>query len=254
MSPSVAVVMPVRNGMPFLPEAIASVRIQHYSPLELIIVDDESTDGSKEFARQDHGIPARLLECDSVGPAAARNAGIAASNSDMVAFLDADDLWVASGLSRLVHALAAQPDAGIAQGLIRNFSESLPGNRQFVTASYRFLNLGATVWRRQVLQQIGPLDESLRLCEDMDLLMRCWEKDIRKADVNSITLHYRRHPGGITHGLSGAGFGTIQAYKKRMDRIRCGELNPELPRHMPLTQYLGSPPAHQDGSLRANAQ
>jgi len=251
MNPSIAVVMPVRDGMPFLPEAIASIQIQNYAPLELIVVDDGSTDGSKDFVSRFQGFPIRLIELKGVGPAAARNAGIRASNSDLVAFLDADDLWLHGALPRLVQGLAEHPEAGFAQGLIRNFSESKQGAWQYVTAPYRFLNLGANLWRRRIFDTVGVLDQTLTLCEDLDFLMRCWEHDIQKAEIDSIVLHYRRHPAGMTHGLSGAGFGTIQAYKKRIERIRCGQLNPDLTRHMGLNRYLGTPPAHQDGKLHA---
>jgi hypothetical protein len=120
-----------------------------------------------------------------------------------------------------------------------------------VTGPYRFFNLGASLWRRRIFETVGLLDEELRLCEDLDITLRCWEQDIRKADVDSVVLHYRRHPGGMTHGLSGAGFGSVKAYKKRIDRIRRGEINPEAPRHIELYRYLGNGPLHQDGSFRA---
>ena len=251
MNPSIAVVMPVLNGMPFLTEALASICAQKYTPLEVIVVDDGSTDGTQDCVRGFQGIPVRLIECNGLGPAAARNAGYRASSSELVAFLDADDLWPSGALQLLVRALEEQPEAGFAQGLIRNFREPRPGNRQFVTPPYRFLNLGANLWRRQVFETVGFLDEELRLAEDLDILLRCWEHDIRKAEVLSLVLYYRRHPGGMTHGLSGAGFGSLKAYKKHIDRIRSGKLNPDLPRHMGLNRYLGTGPLNQDGNLNA---
>jgi glycosyltransferase involved in cell wall biosynthesis len=253
MNASIAVVIPVRNGAAFLDETFRSIWAQNYTPLEVIVVDDGSTDGTPEKVRGSQGMPIRLLEVGGVGPAAARNAGIHASESELVAFLDADDLWVNGALHRLAKTLAERPEAGIAQGLIRNFSETLPGNRRFVTGPYRFFNLGASLWRRSIFETVGLLDEELRLCEDLDLMLRCWEQDVRKAEVESVVLHYRRHPGGMTHGLSGAGFGSVKAYKKRIDRIRRGEINPEVPRHIDLHRYLGTAPANQDGSFHAPA-
>lgn len=250
--------MPVRNGMPFLSEAIASIQSQNYAPLELLIVDDGSTDGSREFVRGVFlrgGLPIQLLDvAPGSGPAAARNAGIRAGSSDLVAFLDSDDQWPADTLHALVKALADRPDAGFAQGMIRNFHAPESGVKRFITAPYRFVNLGANLWRRDVFETVGLLDEDLRLCEDLDFLMRCWEKDLRKAELDRVTLYYRRHSGSMTHGLSGAGFGMVKAYKKKMDRIRRREHDPSLPRHIGMGAYLGSGPAHQDGSLHEFAR
>jgi glycosyltransferase involved in cell wall biosynthesis len=225
----------------------------------LLIVDDGSTDDSREFVRRllpgAKGLPIELLDVDAgSGPAAARNAGIRARNSDLVAFLDADDLWPAGTLPALVEMLAAQPESAFAQGLIRNFCAPTSNGKQagvkrFITPPYRFLNLGANLWRREVFETVGLLDEDLRLCEDLDFLMRCWEKDLRKAELDRVTLYYRRHSGSMTHGLSGAGFGMIKAYKKKMERIRRGEHDPSLARHIGMGAYLGSGPAHQDGGL-----
>jgi glycosyltransferase involved in cell wall biosynthesis len=251
MNPSIAVIIPVRNGAAFIEETLASIWAQIYTPLEVVVVDDGSTDGTQAKVRAIRAKPIRLLELGGVGPAAARNAGIRASNSDLLAFLDSDDLWVSGALHRLAKALAERPDAGLAQGMIRNFSELLPGNRRFVTGPYRFFNLGASLWRRGIFETVGLLDEDLRLCEDLDLTLRCWEHDIRKAEVDSVVLHYRRHPASMTHGLSGAGFGSVKAYKKRIDRIRAGKVNPDAPRHIDLHRYLGTAPPNQDGSFHA---
>ena len=251
MNPSISVVMPVHNGEAFLDETFASIRAQNYTPLEVIVVDDGSTDNTRDRVRSMQRISIRLLESDGAGPAAARNAGIRASDSELIAFLDCDDLWVNGALHRLAKALAERPEAGIAQGMIRNFSELRPGNRRFVTGPYRFFNLGASLWRRNVFEKVGLLDEELRLCEDLDMTLRCWEQDIRKAEVESVVLHYRRHPDSMTHGLYGAGFGSVKAYKKRIDRIRRGDVNPDAPRHVDLHRYLGTAPPNQDGSFHA---
>jgi glycosyltransferase involved in cell wall biosynthesis len=251
MNASIAVVIPVRNGEAFLDETFASIWAQNYTPLEVVVVDDGSTDRTRTKIRSMQGMPVRLLEAGGVGPAAARNQGIRASESELVAFLDCDDLWVNGALHRLAKALAEHPEAGIAQGMIRNFSEPRPGNRMFVTPPYRFFNLGASLWRRSIFETVGLLDEDLRLCEDLDITMRCWEQDVRKVEVESVVLHYRRHPGGMTHGLSGAGFGSVKAYKKRIDRIRSGLFKPNSPRHIDLHRYLGATPGHQDGSFHA---
>jgi glycosyltransferase involved in cell wall biosynthesis len=244
--PSIAVIMPVRNGLPFLSGAIQCVERQSYSPLELVIVDDGSSDGSLEAARK---AGARILQTRGVGPAAARNAGIRQTVSDTIAFLDVDDLWPPRTLRRLAAELAANPQAGFAQGLIQNFRVLEDGSNRFFTAPYRFVNLGASLYRRSLFDTVGLLDETLQLCEDLDFLMRCWEKDISRALVNEVTLHYRRHPRNMTAGLDGAGFGTVQAIKRRIDRIRGGLYDPKQPRRVPAIDYIGVGPENQDGEV-----
>ena len=238
--------MPVWNGLRFLPGAIECVKSQSYERLELLIVDDGSTDGSLQHAR-DAGV--RTIQTARAGPAAARNAGIRATVSDLVAFLDVDDLWPEGTLHLLSKALAANPDAGFAQGLIQNFRVLEDGAKRFFTRPYRFLNLGAALYRRSIFHSVGLLDETMRLCEDLDFLMRCWEKDIRRVALNDVTLFYRRHPGNMTAGLEGAGLGTVQAFKRRIDRIRQGQYDPGQPRHVPAHEYMGAGPGNQDEEM-----
>ena len=245
-APSIAVVIPVRNGMPWLAEALASVRAQNRA-VEVAVIDDGSTDRTVEYVTGLDGFCSHFSQLGGRGPSAARNAGIRATGSELVAFLDADDVWPAGALDALAEALAASPECGFAQGLIQNFRTGPSGVKEFFTAPYRFLNLGACLWRRSLFQTVGVFAEELSLSEDLDMMMRCWEKDVRKAEVNAVTLFYRRHPGNMTRGLSGAGFGTVKAYKRRIDRIRSGDYNPSAPRHCAHDTYLGTGPLNQDG-------
>jgi glycosyltransferase involved in cell wall biosynthesis len=245
-APSVAVVIPVRNGMPWIVEALASVRAQDCD-LEIAIIDDGSTDGTVEFLKSLNGWCSHFCELAGLGPSAARNAGIRATRSEFLAFLDADDLWCEGALAGLLEALSGNPECGFAQGMVQNFRCGPDGVKEFLTAPYRYLNLGACLWRRGLFETVGLLDEELSLCEDLDLLMRCWEKDVRKVEVNAVTLFYRRHAGNMTRGLSGAGFGTVKAYKRRIERIRNGRYDPSIPRHCASDTYLGRSPRNQDG-------
>jgi len=240
---SITVIMPVRNGLAFFAGAMECVQSQAYSPLQLVIVDDGSSDGSFEYAQR---TGARVLQTQGAGPAAARNAAIRATTSDCVALLDVDDLWPLGTLHLLAAALESEAEAGFAQGLIQNFRVLDDGSKRFFTRPYRFLNLGACLYRRSLFEQVGLLDESLRTAEDLDFLMRCWEQDIRKAEVDAVTLYYRRHPNNMTAGLQGTDLGTVQAFKRRIDRIRAGQYDPNVPRRVPSYEYLGTAPASQD--------
>jgi glycosyltransferase involved in cell wall biosynthesis len=241
--PSIAVITPVRNGMPFLREAIEAVRAQHYAELEIMVIDDGSTDDSATLAQE---MGCRVLPATGIGPAAARNAGIRATQSDLLLFLDADDLPGDNALQTLVEALLHTPDAGFAQGYIQNFTAGMDGTMHLLSKPYRFINLGCALWRRSVFETAGLFDESLRLGEDQDLFMRCWERDIPKALVDCVSLYYRRHAGNMTHGLKGAEFGLMGVYRKRIERIRRGDYDPTLPRRVSWADYLGKSPAAEE--------
>ena len=243
--PSIAVIMPVRNGGSYLAEAIQSVLTQEYPEIELMVVDDGSTDGSGDVARA-LGC-SRVLETPGIGPAGARNAGIQASQSELLLLLDADDLAGPYTLQTMVDALLRTPDAGFVQGFIQNFTAKPDGTRDIFTRPYRFINLGSCLWRRSVFETVGRFDESLRLGEDHDLFMRCWERDIPRVLVDSVTLYYRRHAGNMTRGVDkSTGFGLIPVYRKRIECIRRGEYDASVPRRTSWPEYLGESPGLTD--------
>ncbi|MCA9056709.1 MAG: glycosyltransferase family 2 protein, partial [Planctomycetaceae bacterium] len=108
-SPSVDVVIPVFNGERFLEQAIASVLDQSLVPAKVLVVDDGSTDSSREIAMR-FGNPVSCLAQANQGPSAARNRGIAAASSEWVAFLDADDYWMPGRLERMLDVVERNPD------------------------------------------------------------------------------------------------------------------------------------------------
>jgi glycosyltransferase involved in cell wall biosynthesis len=105
-SPSVSVVIPCYNGARFLREALDSVRAQTHPPLEILVIDDGSTDDSAMIA-ESSGPPVRVIRQANQGESVARNRGIDEAQGEWIAFLDADDLWTTSRLSRVL--AAAEP-------------------------------------------------------------------------------------------------------------------------------------------------
>src|SRR5439155_1099123 len=118
VTPSVSVVMPFRDALPFFAEAIESVLAQTYPALELVLVDDASSDGSSDVAERyvasSTAAVSLLRHPGGVwrGMSASRNLGISASHGDLIAFLDADDVWMPDHLELDVALLTAHPDAG----------------------------------------------------------------------------------------------------------------------------------------------
>ena len=107
--PSVSVVIPCYNAAAFLPETLASVRRQSRPPLEVIVVDDGSTDTSAEIAAA-FGPPVRVIRQENQGESVARNRGIEQARGDWIAFLDADDVWTPDRLARHAAVIADLPE------------------------------------------------------------------------------------------------------------------------------------------------
>src|SRR5436305_1935247 len=107
--PLVSVVMPAFNAEAFVAEGIESVLAQDYECVEVIVVDDGSTDNTSAVASR---YPVKCIAQKNSGIAAARNAGVAVSRGSLVAFLDADDIWLPGKLSTQVAYLLKHPEVG----------------------------------------------------------------------------------------------------------------------------------------------
>ncbi len=115
MRPICSIVMPTRNCLAYLPKAFASIRLQQVEGLEILVVDDGSTDGTDAFLAQEVGRwpVLRVLSTDGIGPARARNYAIERAEGELVAFLDADDVWLEHKLARQLAYHAANPEVAL---------------------------------------------------------------------------------------------------------------------------------------------
>jgi glycosyltransferase involved in cell wall biosynthesis len=239
--PSISVIAPAWNATSFYDAWLGSIQAQNYPNLEVILVDDGSTDDL--CARARNGPPyLRCLSQNNRGPAAARNKGIAASTGDFVAFLDLDDLWTPGHLQRMAAALAEHPDHGIAQGLIRNFCYGEDGRAYYCSRAYRFINLGSAVFRRSVFEECGVFAENMRFAEDFDFLIRCWEQGVRKLELARLSLSYHRHPGNMTHGKTVVEMGGVAIYKRHLERLRAGKVKADMRERCAVgyPEYIGN--------------
>lgn len=199
-----SVIVPVYNGKAFLADAIASVRRQGYSPLEIIVVDDGSTDGTPELAAN-LGDAITFVTQSNNGPASARNRAIELAAGDLIAFLDADDLWPPDKLNVQLPVLRNNEQVQIVLGKTQRFwstDELLPSSgAEPRTPSWDELLLGCMLCRRDVFAQIGGFDERLRIGEDTDWFLRARSAGIPTTNVDAVTLYYRRHAASLTAGV-----------------------------------------------------
>jgi glycosyltransferase involved in cell wall biosynthesis len=119
-TPLVSCIVPVFNGERYLAEALDSVLGQTYRALEVIVVDDGSTDGTPAVVRT-FGARVRCVTQPNAGLAAARNRGLAAATAELVAFLDADDLWLPEKIACQMERFRARPELEVSLTHIQNF-------------------------------------------------------------------------------------------------------------------------------------
>ena len=148
--PLVSVIIPVRDGASFLPEAIANIHAQNYPALDIIVVDDGSTDDI-ESVLGGLAMPIRYVRQGPSGPAAARNRGIREARGELIAFLDVDDLWPLDNLNIMVDALCGTAKLDVVQGypqIMRQMPDS--GDYEFIGCPLEvFLDyLGGALYQR----------------------------------------------------------------------------------------------------------
>jgi glycosyltransferase involved in cell wall biosynthesis len=223
----ISIIIPAYNGTEYLDSALESVAAQQFAEQEVLLIDD----GSPAELRPP--VYVRYFRQAHQGAAAAYNRGIRESRGEILAFLDIDDMWAPGHLSRLHGALLRQPEAGIAQGRM----QQLCGDQ--ISGPYRMPYIQSCLFRREVLERCGGLDETMPLGEDYDLMYRCWEKDIPKINIDEVSLIYRRHGGNTSNGQNLRSH--LMVMKARVDRIRSGVIDPNEKRHFPFRDYMGDP-------------
>lgn len=242
-SPRVSVVIPAYNAERYLHECLASVLAQAGDfELEVWVVDDGSKDGTAGVAQSHAGV--RCLSQPNRGPSAARNAGIAASSGELVAFLDADDLWPAGKLAAQVGVLQRHPRLALVFGDCRQFDDSgLRARTEFEAGGHghaawgedpalpqayaqllrdNVITTGSVVVRRSALEAVGGFAEDLRLVEDLDL----WLRIARSHPIgwcNEVCLLRRRHDSNISGNQEAIGLAFLEVLARHERSWRPGE-------------------------------
>jgi len=202
MPPLVSVIIPVHNCERYLGEAIDSILAQTYRPLEVIVVDDGSTDATAQVA-QAFGPPVRLMQQSRQGTAAARNHGVAAARGELVAFLDADDVWTVDKLTLQMEALEAHPELEAVFGLVENFTSpdlDEEARQRLVVPPDLMAGLaaGAMLIRRTAFEHVGDFDSQWQVVEFVDWCARAMEKGIRYEVLPELVMRRRLHADNKT--------------------------------------------------------
>ena len=230
--PTISVIIPVFNGERFLAEAIDSVLAQTLPPNEINVVDDGSTDGTGDVVAALAVIASvriHTISQENQGPAAARNRGADSASGDLIAFLDADDLWLPDKTAHQVATLAAYPEAGAAWGDAYEFAgDSLAAalaTGKHSVPSPQFL-LQSMLFRRATLDVVGPFNPDLRIGEDVDWLLRAMEQGVRFVLHRHPVVYYRRHGANLTSDRDAAHRQFYALIKRSLDRRRAAGMKP----------------------------
>lgn len=214
-----SVIMPVYNGAEFLTEAVASIAAQAYQPLEIIVVDDGSTDETAAVAQRLGG-EIRYLYQPNQGPAAARNAGLAVAQGELIAFLDVDDLWPADKLVQQMACLHANAETQVVWGqtLLRPYGGDAP---EFPPIPPNWMPmLGSLLCRKAVFERVGGFDPTMRFGEDMDWFIRLREQQIVIEKSSALGLLYRVRPGSMTYNKTLPEIGMFDIVRRVQQRRR----------------------------------
>jgi glycosyltransferase involved in cell wall biosynthesis len=221
MTTLISVVVPVYNGEKYITEAIDSIIHQEYYPLEIIVVDDGSTDGTPELIyRYDDLV--RYFYQENQGPSVARNRGITESKGQFLAFLDSDDLWPSGKLETQASSLLKESDLDVVTGYTSVFQskDEISKDPEILKDGILSVQLGSALFRKSVFDKVGLFDEELRYSEDQDWFLRACEMGIRKEDLEVTTLYHRRHENNMTDKAAAHGYQLTKVLKKSLDRRR----------------------------------
>ncbi|MFA6385998.1 MAG: glycosyltransferase family A protein [Candidatus Paceibacterota bacterium] len=241
LTQTINVVIPVYNGADFILEALESVVNQTLSPNIIIVVDDGSTDDTNkivsEYAKNSK-IQIKVIKKENGGLSSARNIGIKESSADLIAFLDADDVWVNDKLEKQIeifnlseflnlglvyckYDLLTPSGTKDTKGYIVPLDKKIRGNVfKKMLKTNKILSSGSGVLiKRNVFDIVGIFDETLKFGEDWDMWIRIAEK-FEIDYTEKILVHIRRHPNSMSHYLSNVFLGEIGFYNKWIPKLK----------------------------------
>ena len=224
MSPSTSVIMPVRNGAPFIAEAMQSALVQLALTDELIVVDDHSSDRTSSVVAAIADPRVRVLSTPRRGVSAARNVGLAAARGELVAFLDHDDCWPAGRHAVMLRVLTENPDVDAVLGRIRiRFEPGTAPSRPFLAIDGKYPKAGSVccgLYRRRILDRIGGFAEDMHFGEDIDYNIRLTEAGMRVELCEIDSLVYRRHASNTTNDQKASRAGFFEIVRRKLARAR----------------------------------
>lgn len=205
----VSCVIPVFNGERFLGEAIESVLAQSYSDIEIIIVDDGSTDGTKYVVGR-FGDRATYVHQQNAGPSSARNRGIERASGEFVALLDSDDLWHPEKTALQLAQFDARADLAVCSTHMQNFWSKEVEHEVATLQDGRLTeiqpSLGSSFMaRRSVFQSIGLLNTELKHRDVQEFVLRAVDHGLGVETLPDVLVKRRIHDANLSRRRADSG-------------------------------------------------
>jgi len=223
VAPEISVVIPVHNGERYLAESIQSVLDQAHPALELLVIDNGSTDGTAEVARRVPSI--HYAHLADKGLSKALNHGLERCRGEFLAFLDADDLWPPGRLAVQLGAFARDPAVEVVFGHVEQFispelddsvKARLRIRDRFLPGRYR----GSMLIRSESFWRVGPFDASMDYAEFIDWYMRAVDHGIREVMLPDVVTRRRIHGANLGYTDRNSRIEYARVLKRGLDRRR----------------------------------
>jgi glycosyltransferase involved in cell wall biosynthesis len=205
----VSVIVPVFNREKYVGSALRSLlRQRDAADLDMIVVDDGSTDGTAAAVRaiMAEAPCIRYTAQANMGVARARNAGLKLllPETELVTFLDSDDISPQGRLATDLDYFKADPSLDLTYGMMtivdRIDDEALGTSPDCQGITVRGISLTTAIFRRSAIEPLNGFDEEFEQAEDLDFLLRLFERRPRYVLSDTVAILYRRHPGNLTNG------------------------------------------------------
>jgi glycosyltransferase involved in cell wall biosynthesis len=217
-NPLISVIIPVYNGEKYLAKAIDSIQKQAYSPVEIIVIDDGSTDNSAAIAQSYQAI--KYFHQPNRGLSASLNQGLGIATGELLAFLDADDIWEDNKLSIQMEVL--QKDHSL-DGVFGHHQQFISRGDSLRTMDQRILPApfkGALLIRRESFFRVGLFDTSLTLGDFIDWYKRAMEAGLKFLMLPDVVLKRRIHDDNSSVRDRYAEKDYVKIMKAALDRKR----------------------------------
>ena len=224
MDDLVSVVIPAHNSRRYIAAALDSILAQQHRPLEIVVVDDGSTDSTAQMVRE-YAPEVRLIEQDQRGHPAARNAGIRAAAGEFLGFLDHDDLWSPDKIERQMASFERNPALDLVFGHIQNFfsPEMCAEDRERVAVPLRPLPgllQGAMLARRRSFDRVGMFSEERGMGDFLDWYGRAMLARMNIEMLPETVVHRRIHANNYQRTHKHQRREYLRAVKDLLDRRR----------------------------------
>jgi glycosyltransferase involved in cell wall biosynthesis len=200
----VDVIIPVYQGEKYIVQTIESVLAQTQPASAILVIDDGSTDGTRQLVQQ-FAAQVRYVYQDNQGASAAKNRGVELAQAPYIAFLDADDLWSANKLERQMIALHNDPTLDLVFGHVQQFhspelSDAMKAQIECPSAPMPGYSAGTQLTRRDTFERVGKFNQQWRSGEFMDWYLRAIELGLTSHMLPDVVLHRRLHE--TNHGIT----------------------------------------------------